>query len=75
MTDSDPTTPELRVLAGNPSATDLAAITAVASALVAESDGHQTTAAHPVRTAWSFSQRQLRREIVPGPGAWNRGKL
>ena len=75
MTESDATAPELRVLAGNPSATDLAAVTAVVSALVAEDDGQRSTATHSVRSAWSFSQRQLRREIVPGPGAWNRGKL
>jgi hypothetical protein len=74
VTDSDATTPQLRVLAGNPSATDLAAVTAVVSALVAE-DQEQRMAEPSARSSWSLSQRPLRRELVPGPGAWNRGNL
>ena len=75
MTDSAEVAPQLRVLAGNPTATELAAVTAVLTALAAEDDGKRMPAAPAVRSAWSASQRQLRREIVPGPGAWTRQDL
>jgi hypothetical protein len=66
--------PQLRVLAGNPTATELAAVTAVVSALAAEHEGRRITVPQP-RSAWSHSQRPLRREIAPGAGAWNRWQL
>jgi hypothetical protein len=72
VTESGGGSPEIRVLAGNPTATELAAVTAVVSALVAENDGQQMATVPAVRSAWSFTQRQLRREMFPGPGAWNR---
>jgi len=64
--------PDFRVLAGNPTPTELAAVTAVLSAMVEEADGRRMPVATPARNAWSLSQRALRRAIVPGPGAWNR---
>jgi hypothetical protein len=67
--------PLIRVIAGNPTPTELAAVTAVLAALAAEDDGQRMPAEPVVRSAWSASQRQLRREIVPGPGAWNRHDL
>ncbi|MHA6667320.1 acyl-CoA carboxylase subunit epsilon [Homoserinimonas sp. A447] len=67
--------PQFRVLAGNPTPTEIAAVTAVLSALAEEGEGQRMSAEPAARSAWSLSQRQLRREIVPGPGAWNRQDL
>lgn len=72
MTANGGSQPDIRVLAGNPTATELAAVTAVLSAMAAEEDGKRMSAVSPVRSAWSLSQRTLRRAIVPGPGSWNR---
>ncbi|MEX1078624.1 MAG: acyl-CoA carboxylase subunit epsilon [Homoserinimonas sp.] len=72
MTESDEHAPEVRVLAGNPTATELAAVTAVLTALAEDEDGQRMPVTSPPRSAWSLSQRQLRSEIVPGQGAWNR---
>jgi hypothetical protein len=65
-------TPDFRVLSGNPTASELAAVTAVLTAMVEDSDGKRMPVADPSRNAWSLSQRTLRRAIVPGAGAWTR---
>ena len=67
--------PVIRVIAGNPTPTELAAVTAVLTGLAAEDGGQRMPVEPAVRSAWSASQRQLRREIVPGPGVWHRPNL
>jgi hypothetical protein len=67
--------PEFTVLAGNPTASELAAVTAVLTAMAEESDGRRMPVPAPTRNAWSLSQRALRRAIVPGDGAWKRQTL
>lgn len=64
--------PEFTVLSGNPTATELAAVTAVLTAMVEQADGKRMPVAEPSRSAWALSQRALRRPIVPGGGAWTR---
>jgi hypothetical protein len=67
--------PAIRVLAGNPTPTELAAVTAVLSALAEEERDKRMPVAPAVRSGWSLSQRQLRSPIVPAPGAWVRRGL
>jgi hypothetical protein len=61
----------LRVVAGSPSAEELAAVTAVLAAVeAAEAAQAATAAAAPAETAWSRSQRRLRRPQSRGAGHW-----
>ncbi|ROS61793.1 acyl-CoA carboxylase epsilon subunit-like protein [Frigoribacterium sp. PhB160] len=60
----------LRVVSGSPSAEELAAVTAVLAAVEAAEAAQAATAAVPVETAWSRSQRRLRRPQSRGAGHW-----
>ena len=60
--------PVLRIVSGNPSDEELAAVTAVLTAL-ARATGDAPAAAAPVG-GWSDPARRLRRPLRPGPGAW-----
>jgi len=58
--------PVLRVVRGNPTPEEIAALVAV---LVARrGDGGAEPA--PSRSAWADRSRALRRPLYPGPGAW-----
>jgi Acyl-CoA carboxylase epsilon subunit len=58
-------TPSLRVVRGEPTAEELAALVAVLAARAFVS------ADRPVRTTvWSDRGRLVRRQLAPGPGAW-----
>ncbi|MGO2658704.1 acyl-CoA carboxylase subunit epsilon [Mycetocola reblochoni] len=61
----------IRFVSGSPSDEELAAVTAVLSALAVESEslGAQATAVR-APTAWSRSQRSMRSAWQPGPGRW-----
>ena len=61
---------EITVLAGSPTAAELAAITAVVTALAEELSDDALLEVGTVQSAWQRSQRALRRPLVPGPGAW-----
>ena len=64
--------PFLRVVRGNPTPEELAALVAV---LMARS-GEAETAPARTRSAWSDRSRQLlRHPMSPGPGAWRRSAL
>ncbi len=63
--------PFLRVVQGNPTPEELAALVAV---LMARS-GEAATAPARTRSAWSDRSRQLRHPMSPGPGAWRRSAL
>jgi hypothetical protein len=65
--DPEAARPLLRVVRGEPTADELAALLAVITAKVAT----QTKAARP-RSAWGDAARRLRRPLSPGPGAWRR---
>ena len=58
--------PLLRVLSGQPTAEELAALTAVVAALAAAKPRRRPA---PVG-AWSPSADSLRQYLRPGPGAW-----
>ena len=57
--------PVLRIVRGEPTAEELAALLAV---ITARAVTHEP--AERPRSAWAESARGLRRPISPGPGAW-----
>ncbi len=63
--------PLLRVVRGDASAEEIAALVAVLLSRPAE-DGAPPA---PARSAWSDRGGQLRRPVFPGPGAWRRSAL
>ena len=73
MSDSetrDAPAPEFRIVSGNPSPEELAAVTAVLSGVLEELSAEQGRRADSGPTAWEISQRPIRTPITPGPGAW-----
>jgi hypothetical protein len=67
--------PLLRVVAGQPTPEELAALTAALSAKLAASAAAAAAAAardRPAVSGWSDRARQLRVPLTPGPGAWRR---
>ncbi len=62
---------QLRLIRGTPTDEELAAVTAVLAAAVAESA--EAPAPAPVESAWKRSQRAMRSEVRPGPGRWRSG--
>ncbi len=61
----------IRVVSKNASAVDIAAVTAVVTAALEELSAEQSAEPAEV-SAWRRSQRGLRGELHPGPGAWRR---
>jgi len=61
---------DIRILAGNPDAEEVAALTAVVSAVLEElaENNERSAARHP--DAWFRSQRALRSAVHAAPGAW-----
>jgi hypothetical protein len=66
MTGTDPATPLLRVVRGEPSAEELAALTVVVAALSQRRTRRRVT---PVG-AWASPADGFRRPLQPGPGGW-----
>jgi hypothetical protein len=62
-------TPFLRVVRGEPTPEELAALVAVLAARPAAAEPP------PVRSAWSDPARRLGLTTRPGPGAWRRSAL
>jgi hypothetical protein len=65
-----PSVPLLRVVKGEPSAEELAALVAV----IAARSGGSDDASAP-RSAWTDRSRLVRRPLTPGPGAWKASAL
>ncbi|MDP4015182.1 MAG: acyl-CoA carboxylase epsilon subunit [Candidatus Nanopelagicales bacterium] len=63
--DPAPDVPVLRVISGHPSASEVAALVAVASALSISGSPRE-----PERSQWALSARQGRRSPRTGPSAW-----
>ncbi len=63
---SDQTEPVLRVVKGNPTAEELAAVLAVLSA----AQGSATSPEPSAPSGWSAYWRSVRAPLVAGPGAW-----
>ena len=69
--------PFLRVVRGNPTAEELAAVTIVLAARArAAAAAAQPAASTPARRSdWSARSRLLRESVSPGPGGWKRSAL
>ena len=70
--DQPPGEPVLRVVRGDATPEEIAALVAVLMASRPADDGVPPESA---RSAWSDRSRQLRRLLHPGPGAWRRSAL
>jgi hypothetical protein len=62
--------PVLRVVRGDATAEEIAALVAVLLSRAGDEVGPATA-----RSAWADRSRQLRRPLHPGPGAWRRSAL
>jgi len=71
--DQPPGRPLLRVVRGDATAEEIAALVAVL--LARSADAGAPGRARSVKNAWSDRSRQLRRPLSPGPGAWRRSAL
>ena len=70
MTDSRTSDSDIRIVAGSPTAEEIAAITAVLHATLDELAANEATRAESTATAWQRDQRGLRSTLAPGDGAW-----
>jgi Acyl-CoA carboxylase epsilon subunit len=66
-------TPALAIVAGNPSAEQIAAVVTVLSARLRPAGA--TGAGQATRSRWSARSRQLRAPLLRGPGAWRASAL
>jgi hypothetical protein len=65
--------PLLRVVRGDATPEEIAALVAVL--LARSADAEATGRARSARNSWSDRSGQLRRPLSPGPGAWRRSAL
>jgi Acyl-CoA carboxylase epsilon subunit len=63
--------PALRVIRGDATAEEIAALVAVLLSRPGDAGAPPAAA----RSAWADRSRQLRRPLRPGPGAWRRSAL
>ncbi|HEU5388852.1 MAG TPA: acyl-CoA carboxylase subunit epsilon [Streptosporangiaceae bacterium] len=64
--------PLLRVVRGDPTPEEIAALVAV---LAARGGDQASSQPRSVKNAWSDRSRSLRRPLFPGPGAWRNSGL
>lgn len=62
---------QIRVVRGNPTPAELAAVIAVAEALAAEESSTEGASKRKPRSTWNRSHVLLRGGISPGFGQWN----
>ena len=67
---SDELQSQLKVVRGNPTAEELAALIAIVQSAVAEERELGSKKAATPHSTWSRSAAQLRGQIVPGQGQW-----
>ncbi|WP_177174757.1 acyl-CoA carboxylase epsilon subunit [Frigoribacterium sp. MCBA15_019] len=69
--DEQPSAPLLRVVAGDPTPDELAAVTALLAAVEAgRAEAAATTPSRPTTSAWTRSARAPRPAIAAGEGRW-----
>ena len=68
--DKQPAGSGIEILAGNPDADDLAAVTAVLAGVLEELAEEQGRREQAVVSAWGRSQRSLRAPLFAQNGAW-----
>jgi hypothetical protein len=62
--------PQLRIITGDPTAKELAAITAVLGGMIEEAETNQRQSARRGQSGWQRSQVPIRQTLAPGFGAW-----
>jgi hypothetical protein len=67
--------PLLRVVRGDATPEEIAALVAVLMARRGAAGGPARRPGRPARGAWSDRSRLMRRPLHPGPGAWRRSVL
>ncbi len=67
-----PGPPVLRVIRGDATPAEIAALVAV---LMSSPPGDDEASPSPTRSAWAGRPALLRRPLHPGPGAWRRSGL
>jgi Acyl-CoA carboxylase epsilon subunit len=72
MTSEPDGQPLLSVVAGHPTAEELAALTAVVATLATRQLAAAKSAPSPVRSAWLDRAALTRSPLHPGPDAWRR---
>lgn len=73
MSENEATRPMLRVVRGDATPEDVAALVAVLSAVTVTSAGDH--GATTPRTLWGSPARRVRPPLRPGPGAWRASSL
>jgi hypothetical protein len=71
--DQPPSQPLLRVVRGDATPEEIAALVAVLVTRAADGEAQGPVRSEP--GSWSDRSRQLRRPLYPGPGAWRRSSL
>jgi hypothetical protein len=61
--------PALRIIKGNPSPEEIAAVTVVLS-IATSGDGEPDRREQVLSGGWADPARRLRQPVPPGPGAW-----
>lgn len=61
---------DIRVVRGNPTPDELAAVVSVLEAMAAELEGTRARAADKAASAWTLSQRPIRTPILRGFTHW-----
>jgi hypothetical protein len=61
---------DIRFESDGATATEIAAVTAVITGIVAELAAAESVHAYTPPTAWQHNQRPMRTPINPGPGVW-----
>ena len=70
-----PDRPVLRVVSGNPTPEELAALLVVVGARSAGASAAAAAAARRPRSAWNDPARLVRRPVHPAPDGWRRSAL
>jgi hypothetical protein len=68
--DAVPTAPRIEIVGGNPTPTEVAAVTAVLAGVLEEISGHVEANEGRTQSAWARAQRPLRAPMHPGAGVW-----
>jgi hypothetical protein len=72
---TEPQQPLLRVVRGEPTAEELAALVAVVAARATSAAAEQTARRTAPRSRWNDPARLTRPPILPGPGGWRASAL
>ena len=61
---------DIRIVSGNPTPDEWAAVVSVIEAMAAELEGTRARAVQKSSSAWTQSQRPIRTPIIPGLTRW-----